>query len=116
MKWKNQAEETSIYFVTGTLAGWRPLFEHQEARRLLFTDLRFYLDKYQAYLVAWVVMPEHYHLVVALSQPSDLHGWLKGVQGHSARELRALLAQKGQTTLGPIWKEQARAVGITSDK
>jgi hypothetical protein len=59
VKWKNQAEETSVFFVTGTVAGWRPLFEREEARDILFRDLRFYLEKYQAHLVAWVVMPEH---------------------------------------------------------
>ena len=66
-------------------------------------------------------MPEHYHLVVDLNDPAQLHVWLRDVQGHSGTELSRWLretdcrAWQGQTPGSRVWKEQARALGIISE-
>lgn len=128
MKWKNVASGTHTFFVTATIADWRPLFEHEEARRILLADFDFYRRKHNCRVFAYVIMPEHYHLVLDLNRPEDLHAWLRSVQGHSGNELsRWLIADATEAELRPfrqhvqgdrrlaVWKEQARAVGITTE-
>jgi REP element-mobilizing transposase RayT len=127
MKWKNLASDTCIFFITGTITEWQPLFLHEETRRILLADLEFYRRKYGAKILAYVIMPEHYHLVVDLGRPDVLHQWLADFQRHTAHQLSAWLretahpahlivyerhADKGARVA--VWKEQARAVGITS--
>jgi putative transposase len=128
MKWKNLGRDTTTFFITATITEWQPLFAQLGARDILLNDLEFYRAKYCCKILAYVIMPEHYHLVVELERPKDVNLWLRDVQGHSANELSKLLKQtaateqiaifarhaNGNAKLA-IWKEQARAVGIVSE-
>ena len=129
MKWKNHASDTTVYFITATITEWQPLFMHARARDILFRDLEFYRAKYGCQILAYVVMPDHYHLVLHLQQPDDLHRWLRDMQSHSANELAKWLQDitgiddlavytrhaNGDSKLA-VWKEQSRAFGIISDE
>lgn len=84
MKWKNLGSDTSTFFITATITEWQPLFIHEEPRRLLLADFDFYRRKYDSLTHAYVVMPEHYHMIATLKDPSALTDWLRDVQGHSA--------------------------------
>ncbi|MHB1458984.1 MAG: transposase [Armatimonadota bacterium] len=89
----------------------------------------FYRNKYDCRILAYVIMPDHYHLVLDLQKPDDLHRWLHDVQMHTGNELRKWLREtatpddlaifakhaNGKSKLA-IWKEQARAFGIISNE
>ncbi len=118
MKWKNLACGTGTFFITASIAGHRPLLQHEAARQLVLADFDFYRKKYECRIPAYVIMPEHYHVVVDLNEPADLRGWLRDVQSHSGKVLRDWL-KAGVSGIssgdGPIWKEQARAFGILTE-
>ena len=94
----------------------------------MLRDLEFYRNKYHCKILAYVIMPEHYHVVIEFRQPDDLHGWLHDVQLHTANQIAKWLKKtapaeelavyaehaNGKAKLA-IWKEQARAVGIVSE-
>ncbi len=134
MKWKNIATETNTYFITATITDWQPLFNYETPRRILLDDLVFYKKKYNALIHAFVIMPDHYHLVIYLPELGSLHNWLRDIQSHSANEIskwlrnNALLDDaysrmlevfhskaQGKAKL-MIWKEQARAEAIISNE
>ncbi len=73
MKWKNMAYSTT-FFITATITEWRPLLANSVARDIVLRDLEFYRNKYGCKILAYVIMPEHYHIVVEFQQPDDLHG------------------------------------------
>ena len=128
MKWKNIACDTTTFFITATITEWQPLLARPRARDILVKDFEFYRNKYGCRILAYVIMPEHYHLVIEFQRPEDLHGWLHDVQMHTANELAKWLRQtgtpdelavyarhaNGRSKLA-VWKEQARALGITSE-
>ena len=129
MKWKNIPGDTHTFFITGTIAGWHPLLEQAEARRILLADFDFYRGKYGCRVAAYVLMPEHYHLILDVNQPTHLHEWLRDAHSHSAHELaRWLVTAKDENELRryrdmphgnaklAVWKEQARAVGIITQR
>ena len=128
MKWKNMDGDTTLFFITATITEWKPLLAEHEPRAILLKDLDFYRAKYLCGILAYVVMPEHYHLVVEFKQAGDLHGWLRDLQGHTSNEISKWLRAtadadelavyvrhaNGGSKLA-IWKEQARAAGIVSE-
>ena len=119
MKWKNLATQTNTYFITATFRDWRPLFDYEPARQIMLNDFNFYRIKYGCRILAYVLMPEHYHLIVDFNQPEDSHGWLRDVQGHSATMLSSWLADsqmQPNESRSEIWKEQARTLGIFSER
>ena len=129
VKWKNIAAQTTTFFITATIKEWQPLLADAYARTIIVNDLQFYREKYRCRILAYVIMPEHYHLVVELNRPEDLHGWLHDVQLHTSNELRKCMkAIKSADELDvferhaygksciAVWKEQARALGIITEK
>ena len=64
MKWKNISRETHTFFITASIAGKRPLFDNPRAREILFPDWDFYRRKHYARIPAYVLMPEHYHMIL----------------------------------------------------
>ncbi len=86
MKWKNIAHSTT-FFITATITEWQPLLARPVARDTVLRDLEFYRNKYGCKILAYVIMPEHYHVVIEFRQPDDLHGWLHDVQLHTANEI-----------------------------
>ncbi|MBI2843320.1 MAG: hypothetical protein HYX78_07965 [Armatimonadetes bacterium] len=128
MKWKNLPCDTNIFFITATITEWQPIFLHEQARTILLNDFEFYRHKYESLIYAYVIMPEHYHMTLALKEPDMLHRWLRDVQGHSAtvlsrwlgdtahpRHLAVYQNHADKESKLAVWKEQARAVGITSE-
>lgn len=127
MKWKNIASDTSTFFITATITQWQLLLANDEVRDILLRGFEFYRAKYRAKILAYVIMPEHYHIVIELERPDDLHGWLRDLQSHTASAIAKWLKSfadpqmlntyakhaNSDSTLA-IWKEQARALGITS--
>ncbi|HQX55467.1 MAG TPA: AMP-binding protein [Pyrinomonadaceae bacterium] len=50
-------------------------------------------------LKAWIIMPNHVHLLLRLYEGDDLAGLMKGIKGISARRINQL-----RNTTGPIWQ------------
>jgi len=122
MKWKNLAAETCTFFITGTISEWQPLLLQDRPRQIVLQDLDFFRRKYSALILAFVIMPEHYHIVIELRRPEDLHSWLRDFQSHTAHELARYISEtlpegdlrvyrqhaNGKAKMA-VWKEQARA-------
>jgi REP element-mobilizing transposase RayT len=135
MRWKNAAVGTSTFFISATINSWQPLFNYEIPRDILIDDFIFYRNKYNAKIIAYVIMPEHYHTLIELEAPSLLPSWLRDIQSHTANEISKWLRNstmvkdnslwkiipifrkkaEGKSIL-TIWKEQARAEGIFTIK
>jgi putative transposase len=127
MKWKNLASETNTYFITATTTEWKPILMYDRPREILLDDMNFYRNKYGCHIQAYVIMLEHYHLIVNFAEPEHLHGWLRDFQSHTSNELAKWIKEtvvntelsvfvkhaNGKSELC-VWKEQARALGITT--
>lgn len=57
-------EGIDIYFVTFTVIKWLPLFQHPEAIQIIMDSLLFCISEKYLQIYAYVIMPDHIHLVV----------------------------------------------------
>lgn len=71
MKWKNYTKENCLYFVTTTLRKFIPLFLDDEVVKIVFSSLDFLRKNKGLKVYAYVIMPEHLHLVVDLFRCED---------------------------------------------
>ena len=71
MKWKNFNKENCMYFVTATLRKFNPLFLDAEVVKIIFNSLDFLRNNKGLKIYAYVIMPEHLHLVVSLFRCED---------------------------------------------
>ena len=125
MKWQNIDAGEGYYYITGTLVEWQPLFYRTEVRDVLIQEIRVALRRYSASLAAFVIMPEHVHLLLHLPSKYTLHKFCKCWRGRSARRIIDYFVMQGEQQILDIfakhangkckysaWKEQPRALAI----
>ncbi len=88
----NRFVEDCTYFVTMTLKDKRPLFSGQ-ATQLVFNELQYYRQRHEVKLYAYVIMPEHVHVVIRPIPPLILPRWVRRFKTYVAHALK----------LGAIW-------------
>jgi|SRR5579859_2555407 len=104
---KDAPQEIRTFFITSVANGRRPLFKQEEAARLFLDVLQDYRGQGQYLLHEFVVMPDHFHLIVtpAPDVPLEKAGqYIKG--GFSFRIKRALAFRS------LVWQEK----GLTNHR
>ena len=95
MRWINHDEGAGCYYVTATLAHWMPLLMRRKVRQCIAKELLTALDDCDAQLNAYVMMPDHCHLLLYLSQCNTLHRFLHLWRGRTAHAVIGLLKAAG---------------------
>ncbi len=91
MKWKNIDIGPSNYYITATFTEWLPLMKNREIRQIICEEIEKALDECDATLSAFVLMPDHLHLLVFLNEEGVLNRFCKLWRGRSARRIIDLL-------------------------
>jgi REP element-mobilizing transposase RayT len=60
-------ESNGVYFITFTCARWLPLFQITNGYNIVYKWFD-YLKKNRHYIIAYVIMPNHLHAVIAFSK------------------------------------------------
>ncbi len=93
-----QSEDGRVYLVTTVTEGRQRLFSTWTTGRMVVAELRAAADAGLVESLAWVLMPDHLHWLLALNGQS-LPQVMRQVKGRSATRLNACF---GRT--GPIWQ------------
>jgi REP element-mobilizing transposase RayT len=125
MKWKNIDIGPAYYYITGTITEWLPLLGREEIRCLVCDDITAACETCGASVAAYVIMPDHMHLLVGLPQKDTLHKFCKLWRGRSGRHIPRLLEKQNDIESLQVlakhanggcryaaWKEQVRALAV----
>jgi len=94
MTFQPQAFPEHLYFITGSLVGWRPLFTRPEFAALLLNSLTWHRQHQRWTLHAFVIMPTHFHLVLKPSEGQTITTNLRSFGSFTAHAiLKQLRAQ-----------------------
>ncbi|RRV26310.1 transposase [Pseudomonas sp. o96-267] len=93
------SETQRIYLLTATTENREMLFSDFTVGRLVVAELKAAQQDGLAESLAWVLMPDHLHWLVALQQGliSDL---MRRIKGRSAKRINALLGRQGK-----LWQD-----------
>lgn len=89
------SEPNRIYLVTACTNHREPLFQDWRVGRLVVAEMR--LNRVES--LAWVMMPDHWHWLLQLSEMIDLARVMNVTKGRSAIAVNRSL---GRT--GPVWQ------------
>ena len=81
-------EEDGVYFVTSTITEWLPVFTSREYFEIVVDALRFCQEKKALMLYAYVILENHFHLVVS---GSDLSNIMQSLKRHTSRQIIQVL-------------------------
>jgi len=89
------SEPGRIYLVTSVTRGRRPVFSDLAAARVLVRALRREEELQRASTLAYVVMPDHLHWLLALGEKRSLSVVVRAVKAVTAHELGCPIWQAG---------------------
>ena len=126
-KWKNIDIGAAYYYITGTFTGWLPLLRNAEVRAIVSEEIMRALKECGGMVSAFVLMPDHVHLLVYLPEEGLLHRFNMLWRGRSARRITQYAEQRGAARIldtmrkhangrarYAVWKEQVRSLPIYS--
>jgi putative transposase len=88
-----------VYFVTGVTHMRQPVFYDMYCARDLANCFRCIHDSDKVASLAWVIMPDHFHWLLQLSDGS-LSGIMRELKGISARKINQRLCRRGK-----LWQQ-----------
>ena len=106
-----------IHFVTSSTRDRAKVFVSEFARGVFCDTLRFYIDRGDFTLLAWVLMPNHFHLVLKRSEKHTISQIVGNIKRYTARVIRDEFRREKQ--LPPclaqsLWQPRFDAFLITS--
>ncbi|MDO9129392.1 MAG: transposase [Anaerolineales bacterium] len=87
------------YFITASTISQKHILATDEHFNLWVQVLRELTREFGTKLVAWVVLPNHYHLLVLPKSGRDIGNFMKRLNGGTSRQLNLLDNTRGR----PVW-------------
>lgn len=89
------SEPQRIYLLTATTEGRETLFTDFAIGRLVVAELKAAQQEGLAESLAWVLMPDHLHWLIALQQGS-ISNLMRRIKGRSAKRINELTKRQGK--------------------
>ena len=128
-RWKNISLEGYTYFITTKIRDYVKVFETKPYFDIILENLNFYRHKFGFKLWAYVIMPEHIHLMIHLADKNDLSKIMEEFKRYTSKQILAKLKQHEKvhlvelfTIANPkkekhmVWEEGFRGLGIRSER
>lgn len=96
-------EADTSYFLTASTAQHQWLFDTDPKRTLLCDILRESAEQLGITLHGWVILADHYHLLLDVGSVAPIHRFVKLLHGHSAVLLNKLDATPGRQVWYQYW-------------
>jgi REP element-mobilizing transposase RayT len=119
-KWSNVNLPGALHFVTGNLRDRIPIFRGEQYCQEFFvvcSDLR---NKWPAKLIAYVLMPDHFHLI-ANPKDGNIKGFAGALKSKLAKKIIALAGDRFMLeepspdgSIHQVWQESFKAMPLWS--
>ena len=93
--------ENRYYFVTQTIEDRKKIFLDENNVKILKEDFNYYINKYKAGIIAYVIMPEHLHFIIRVIGKYDLSNHMYDFKIHTAKKINIRLGSSGQ-----LWQKR----------
>ncbi len=77
-------ENNLPHFITSTIINWINIFKSSEYFSIILDNFRFYQKKYEMDVIAFVIMPDHFH---AICNCLDLQKAIQYIKSYSAKKI-----------------------------
>jgi putative transposase len=92
-KWSNQNLPGALHYITGNVLNRIPIFKQENCCRGFLDECADLLHKWPCKLIAYVVMPDHFHMTVN-PQDGDIIGFGGALKSLAARKIVEITSNK----------------------
>ena len=101
-------DQALAYFVTATLSEFVKLLDEEGYARIIVRKLDFYREKFGFKLLAYVVMPQHIHLVLQPGSRGNISDIMRDFKKRTAKEIVDRLKEEKRTDVLNVFAEAAK--------
>ena len=88
----------NTYFITTTVLGFRNVFAiHDSYYGILIDSLNYTRKKYLSFIIAYVLMPNHIHLILKMNKGTSVSDFMRDFKRHTSTEVIKLLKKDKKT-------------------
>ena len=114
----------NCFFITTTFNDWMRLLLNHNYYMIIINSILFCLKKYEADLIAYVLMPNHIHLILFYNNKINVSGFLRDLKKYTSVKIRQQLEKEGKEEIlkelvyrryrqkYKVWKDRFDAVII----
>lgn len=96
-----------LYFVTTAVVEYTKAFIKDIYFKEIIDNLNFYREKYGFKLIAYVIMPEHIHLVVLIKENTSISSIMRDFKKYTSVHIKKKLLERNNKTLLSIFQKNA---------
>lgn len=97
----------NLFFITSVVVGHISMFNHNQYSDIFVSSLKFYQDRGDITLIAWVLMPNHFHLIAKTNNVSNISTVIGGLKRYTSRKVGELLQKTDNLKLIKLLREAA---------
>lgn len=120
-KWSNQNLPGALHFVTGNIIDRIPIFKQEQCCNVFIEELQSQITKWPSKLISWVLMPEHFHLIVN-PKDGDIKGFVGSLKSLTAASVWQVTQHPGFVREQPdsngsihqVWQDSFKALPLWS--
>jgi putative transposase len=86
----------NCFFITTTFNDWLHLFLNHKYYLIVINSIIFCLKKYNAEIIAYVLMPNHIHLILFYNEKADISGFMRDLKKYTSTRIRQMLEKDGK--------------------
>ena len=99
------SEEGRIYLLTTATWQRKPLFLNLVWGRIVVQAMRFQENENRIESLAFVLMPDHLHWLLALQSQAKLSEVMKSVKSYSAKQIGSIRREAGELGCTRVWQD-----------
>lgn len=136
-RWHNIYLDNVAYFFTATVVEYIPALNSISVKELIIKSLSFYREEYVTKINAYVIMPEHLHLIIRSESGENvkrfMQNFLRKISRRIVIDTQSFLTKDGRNkdakerldvfkrhargkAIHRVWKERAKGEPIYSDR
>ncbi len=96
---RNQYHHEDCFFVTTTCYRWYHLLALTECKEIVSASINFLNQKYKASVLAYVIMPNHLHLILYFNEGNQLSTWMRDMKKFTSVKIRQYIESTGDIGL-----------------
>lgn len=96
---KSHIDRGELYFWTATINKWQRLLEKDEYKNVIIESLQFLTDKSKVDVFAFIIMPNHIHLIWRVNEPNGKESPQGSFLKYTAHTFQKMLRKEGSGTM-----------------
>ncbi|MEZ4937550.1 MAG: transposase [Crocinitomicaceae bacterium] len=100
-------KDHSSYFITMTVVDWIKVFKTAEDFEIILDSMKFYTKNRGLNIYAYVIMPNHIHMIVNADEGCVLHSVIRDFKRYTSTKIREKIELQGEEKLLSVFGEKA---------